>query len=94
MKNYLIIFAVALGLFSCNEAIDIEQPGRLGAEQAFQTVDDLEAGLLGAYDEFDTTPEIQFNAVFTDEVAIGFDNGGQGIGNGEYGFILNPLFFH
>ncbi|NKI31856.1 RagB/SusD family nutrient uptake outer membrane protein [Croceivirga thetidis] len=90
MKNYLIIFAVAFGLFSCNEAIDIEQPGRLGAAQAFQTVDDLEAGLLGAYDEFDTTPEIQFNAVFTDEVAIGFDNGGQGIGNGEYGFILNP----
>jgi hypothetical protein len=90
MKNYLIIFALGLSLIACNDAIDIEQPGRLGAEQAFQTVDDLELGLFGAYDEFDTTPEIQFNAVFTDELAIGFDNGGQGLGSGEYGFILNP----
>lgn len=90
MKNYLIIFAIAFSLVGCNDAIDIEQPGRLGAEQAFQTVDDLESGLLGAYNEFDSTSEIQFNAVFADEIAIGFDNGGQGIGNGEYGFILNP----
>jgi len=89
--NKLFLFALFTFLtIGCNDAIDIEQPGRLGAEQAFKTVADLQLGLLGSYGTLDVTQEIQFNAVFTDEVAIGFDNGGQGIGNGEYGFILNP----
>jgi len=91
MKNtkYLLI-CMALAFFGCDDAIEIDQPGRLDAGSAFQTVSDLNLGLLGLYNEFDTTPEIQFNAVFTDELAVGFDSGGQGIGNGEYGFILNP----
>lgn len=86
-KLWLLVLLLVLG--SCNDAIDIEQPGRLGAEQAFQTTTDLEQGILGVYNRFDVTQEIQFNAVFTDEVAIGFDSGGQGLGNGEYGFLLN-----
>lgn len=89
--NKLVLFALlTFFITGCNDAIEIDQPGRLGAEQAFQTVGDLQLGLLSSYDQFDTSTEIQFNAVFTDEVAIGFDNGGQGIGNGEYGFIINP----
>lgn len=87
--KYIFLLALTT-IFSCNDAIDINQPGRLGAEQAFQTVSDLNLGLLGVYDRVDVTPEIQFNSVFTDQIAIGFDNGGQGLGNGEYGFILNP----
>lgn len=82
----LLTFFIA----GCNDAIDIDQPGRLGAEQAFKTVADLQLGLFGAYDQFDTSTEIQFSAVFTDEISIGFDNGGQGLGDGSYGFILNP----
>lgn len=89
--NKLVLFALlTFFMIGCNDAIEIDQPGRLGAEQAFKTVADLQLGLLSSYDQFDTSPEIQFNAVFTDECAIGFDNGGQGIGNGEYGFIINP----
>ncbi len=88
-KIFLYVL-LAVFISGCEDAIDIEQPGRLGAEQAFQTVADLQLGLLGAYGFIDSSQEIQFNAVFTDEVAIGFDNGGQGLGNGEYGFILNP----
>jgi len=88
--NKLFVLLLSVAFIGCNDAIDIEQPGRLGAAQAFQTVSDLQLGLLGAYDGLDTTPEIQFNAIFTDELAIGFDNGGQGLGSGEYGFILNP----
>ena len=92
MEMQKIIF---IGLFigiisSCNDAIDIEQPGRLPVEVALETVDDLESGLLGLYALYDTTQEIQFNSVFADEVSISFDNGGQGILNGEYGFVLNP----
>ena len=92
MKTLRLLFIVLfIGIISsCNDAIDIEQPGRLPAEVAFQSVEDLESGLLGLYAFYDTSQEIQFNSVFADEVAIGFDNGGQGLGNGEYGFVLNP----
>jgi len=91
MKNIILtLLGFTLVLASCENAIDIEQPGRLGASQTFETVDDLELGVLGVYDQFDYTPAIQFNSVFTDQVSIGFDNGGQGLGDGEYGFRLNP----
>lgn len=86
-KLWLLVVLIATG--ACNDAIDIEQPGRLGAEQAFQSTTDLEQGILGVYNNFDVTQEIQFNAVFADEISIGFDNGGQGLGSGEYGFVLN-----
>ncbi len=89
IKNIISVFICAIALWSCNDAIDIEQPGRLGPEQAFQNVEDLNSGILGVYNIYDTSPEVQFNAVFTDELSIGFDNGGQGLGNGEYGFLLN-----
>ncbi len=92
MKNINKIFLFVLTTFffiGCKNATDIDQVGRLGAEQAFQTVSDLQLGLLGAYDQFDTTPEIQFNAMFTDELSIGFDNGGQGLSDGSWGFVLN-----
>jgi hypothetical protein len=85
-----LLFTLTMVLWSCNDAIDIEQPGRLGADQAFSTTADLEQGIFGVYAFIDTSSEIQFNSVFTDEISIGFDNGGQGLGNGEYGFILNP----
>jgi len=93
MKNLNKLYLLAFFIFSligCNDAIDIEQPGRLGAEQAFKTVSDLQLGLLSSYDQFDLTPQIQFNSLFTDELSIGFDNGGQGLSDGSYGFVLNP----
>lgn len=79
MKNiYKIIYAfLIISIVSCNDAIDIEQPGRLGAESAFQSVADLNSGLLGAYNFLDTTAEIGFTAAFTDETFRGRDNGGQ-----------------
>lgn len=89
-KNIYALSLLAVVAVACNDVIDIEQPGRLGASQAFAKVSDLKLGLLGAYAVFDHTSEIQFNALFTDELSIGFDNGGQGIGNGGYAFVLNP----
>ncbi len=92
MKNIkkLVLLAFLITAGACNDAIDIQQPGRLPADVAFQNVADLQDGLIGLYALYDTTSEIQFNSVFTDEISIGFDNGGQGLGNGEYGFVLNP----
>ena len=87
LKNLFLIFGVFAGLVACNDAIEIDQPGRLDADAAFQTVADLEAGLFGVYDQFDLSPDIAFQSIFTDELSIGFDNGGQGLA--DYGFVLN-----
>jgi hypothetical protein len=90
MKHFkitLLIIGIISGLTSCNDAIEIEQKGRLDAEAAFQSVDDLVSGLYGVYDRFDITPDIAFQSVFTDELAIGFENAGQGLA--DYAFVLN-----
>jgi len=89
MKNiYKLIFAcLIISFVGCNDAIEIEQPGRLGAENAFQSVSDLRAGLLGAYDYLDTTYEMGFTAAFTDESFKGRDNGGQN--NNTSNFNIN-----
>ena len=87
LKNLFLIFGVFAGLVACNDAIEIDQPGRLDADAAFQTVDDLRDGLFGVYDQFDLSPDIAFQSIFTDELSIGFDNGGQGLA--DYGFVLN-----
>jgi len=70
MKKNLKLFLVAsVGLlFSCNDAIDIVQPGRLSADAAFQSLADLESGLLGTLATLDNAGQMQFNAVFTDEL--------------------------
>ena len=39
------------------------------------------------YDQWDLTPEIALSANFSDEIAIGFDSGGQGVA--LYDFVLN-----
>lgn len=81
MKKYLkIIFILALGISfqRCDNAIDIDQPGRLTDDVAFQTLDDLQTGIIGVYTNYDLTPEIAFAAQYTDEIAEGFAGGGQG----------------
>jgi hypothetical protein len=80
MKLYKNIILGALAVFavSCEDAIDITQVGLLDADAALQTTTDLQDALFGAYNRLDTSPEIHFNAVFTDEIRIGYSNGGQG----------------
>lgn len=90
-KINFIIFALFVSLFSssCEDAIDIVQPGELTPAVAFQTVEDLQLGLNGVYSSINGEAPIAFSTVFTDEVAIGFANGGQGLNGGEYVFNLN-----
>ncbi|QBA64925.1 RagB/SusD family nutrient uptake outer membrane protein [Muriicola soli] len=90
MKNYkklFYLFGLVTVLVACNDAIDIDQPGRLDADAAFENVADLQAGLFGVYANYDLSGEIAFSSIFTDELSIGFDNGGQGLA--DYGFVLN-----
>ncbi|MFD2566323.1 RagB/SusD family nutrient uptake outer membrane protein [Pseudotenacibaculum haliotis] len=88
MKKLLSILTLSLFVFtSCNDVIDIEQPGTLLAENAFKTVEDLQLGVLGIYNRIDNTRQIRINSVFSDETAIGNDSGGQN--SAEYSFVLN-----
>jgi len=89
MKNFnkFLIVGLLVTLMGCNDAIEIRQPGRLDAENAFKTTNDLNSGLLAVYDDWDLTPEISLSANFTDEIAIGFDSGGQGFA--LYDFVMN-----
>lgn len=81
MKNIKLIIGLALAIsfISCEDAYKIDQPGRLTADAAYQTVEDLELGLNGMYNGMDLTPEIAFSSYFTDETSIGESNGGQAL---------------
>lgn len=87
-NKFLTILAVASLVIGCQDAIDIRQPGILDANAAFASVSDLNDGLQAVYSRLDVTPEIHHASVFTDEIRIGYDNGGQGIS--LYNFNLNP----
>ncbi len=90
-KNILYIFAFILmvtTLNSCQDAIEIEQPGLLVSENAIRSVDDLELNINAIYGMLDNSSEIRFNALYTDEVFTGKENGGQG--QEELSLILNP----
>ncbi|MGM0635560.1 MAG: RagB/SusD family nutrient uptake outer membrane protein [Bacteroidota bacterium] len=91
MKRYILLLSVVMASMtftSCDDAIDIEQPGLLLEEDAFNSVDDLELNLSYLMGEFNHTAQIEHAAVWTDEVGIGFGNGGQGLG-GSYLFQMN-----
>lgn len=78
-KIFIGIFAFAL-ITSCEDAYNITQDGEVNDEAAFKTVADLNSYLKGAvYPNISITSEIVFTSVFTDEVGIGPNNGGQEI---------------
>lgn len=81
MKKIKYIFlAIGSLLFisSCSDALDIVQEGEVYREDAFKTVTDLRNYLNGdVYSRINTTNEIAFTTIFTDEVGIGPSNGGQ-----------------
>ncbi len=85
--NLILVFLLLTVVVSCNNAIDIQQPGTLGSENAFKTVENLRSGLLGAYNFLDTASEIGFSAAFTDESFRGRESGGQN--NNELNFNIN-----
>lgn len=93
MKKYIGLSALLLAgvsFTSCEQdLLDPFTPGAQTEEVAFQRPLDLVYLMNSAYAILTPTSEIEFNAVFTDEVSIGFANGGQGLDD-NYAFILNP----
>lgn len=80
IKSILFLGLVALSFASCTDALEIVQDGEVYRQDAFKTVADLRNYITGdIYRRVDNTSEIDLTTVFTDEVGIGPDNGGQGI---------------
>jgi len=87
IKSLLTIVLSLLLTVSCDDAIDIVQDGELPIDLNNET--DLAQYLRGQiYKNLDASSEISLTAVFTDEVSIGVDNGGQDIS--LHRFFLNP----
>jgi hypothetical protein len=85
LKNYVLVF-IALVLGSCNDATEIVQDGEFSEAAVFRTVDDMNLVLNAVYQQLNYEESIAFSTVFTDEVGIGYANGGQNLD--DYRFIL------
>lgn len=86
IKSLLTIVLALVLTVSCDDAIDIIQDGELPMDLNNEA--DLEQYLKGQiYANVDASSEIALTAVFTDEVSIGVDNGGQDIS--LHRFFLN-----
>ncbi len=70
--------SAAFTLSSCQDALDIRQPGELQDFEVYTSVANLNEVLNGSvYAQLDPIDEIYFTAVFTDEVKPGSGSGGQ-----------------
>jgi hypothetical protein len=90
MKKIFILSILAMGVFaSCNnDLLEPFTPGSLTEEVAITNSTDLQRLMNSTYGLLTNRQDIIFSSVFTDEVGIGFANGGQGI-NDDYVFFLN-----
>jgi hypothetical protein len=95
--NYIKIFSflcLSIAYLGCQDAIEIEQDGFLGPDNAYNTVEDLQSGLNGVYARYlpdsggnGTGGEIYHSSVFTDEIKSGIASNGQG--SQLYDFIID-----
>jgi starch-binding outer membrane protein, SusD/RagB family len=68
-KSLILVFL--LNLVSCNDTLDIVQPGELNDAKLFTSVANMQLFLNEAYDRFTTQNEIVASSLLSDEVAIG-----------------------
>jgi hypothetical protein len=83
----IILFTAFSGINSCKDSYEIVQDGEFSESATFQTVNDMQKFINNTYDRLDVSNEITFTSIFTDELGIGSQNGGQNIG--LYNFVLN-----
>jgi hypothetical protein len=83
----VILFTAFSGVNSCKDAYEIIQDGEFDESATFQTVNDMQKFINNTYDRVDVSNEIAITSIFTDELGIGSQNGGQNIS--LYNFVLN-----
>ncbi len=87
-KIFLLFLAMTLSV-SCDDGLlEPFTPGSLTGDVAITTSADLQSVMNSAYNLLTDRSDVVFTSVFTDEVGIGFANGGQGT-SGDYIFFLN-----
>lgn len=91
--NKNILKAIILGGFmltSCNnELLNPYTPGSLTEDVAITSINDMQLLLNSSYAAINSRAQSEFVSIFTDEVGIGFANGGQGISD-DYIFQMTP----
>lgn len=84
--SLIILLNTVFIVNSCRDAYEIIQDGEFNESATFQTVNDMQKFLNNTYDRVDISNEIAFTAIFTDELGIGSQNGGQNVS--LYNFVL------
>ena len=88
MKKIYGLMLLSLSLFvSCDDQLEPFTPGSLTEEVAITKSSDLTKLLNSSMNLMTNRAEYVFSSIFTDEAALGFNNGGQGK-NLEYVFLL------
>src|SRR5690554_3892951 len=88
-KHILSILSILALTVSCQDAYEIDQPGYVTEEsQVFTNNASIQRGINALYNTISTQTEIEFGSIFTDEVGLGYQNGGQGINDGSFNFVL------
>lgn len=77
--SIVILLATIPVINSCRDAYEIVQDGEFGEAATFQSVNDMQKFLNNTYDRVDISNEIGISSVFTDELGIGSQNGGQNV---------------
>jgi hypothetical protein len=88
MKKIYGLLILSLSLFvSCDNELEPFTPGSLTEEVAITKSSDLTRLMSSGMNIMTNRAEYVFSSVFTDEAAMGFNNGGQGIRQ-EYVFLI------
>lgn len=89
-KSFLTILGACALLIGCQDAYEIDQPGLITEEsQVFKDASTVNRGVLAIYKRLVPENDVKFQTVFTDEVGLGHQNGGAGINDGSYNFVLD-----
>lgn len=91
-RIYSLLLIGFLFFVSCDEQLEPFTPGALTESLAFTRTSDLTRMLNSSMQNMTNREEYAFTSVFTDEVGMGFNNGGQGL-RLEYVFLLRPIDF-
>lgn len=79
-KIFLLVLAGGILATSCKKELNQQNPQAFGDDNAFQTIQHVELGVNGAYGRMSTYGNDIFkNALTSDEVKIGPQNGGSGL---------------
>jgi len=94
MKKLLIYISIlAIGFNSCSdEVLEPFTPGAITEDVAIQTSTDIQRLINSSMNILTNRNEYVFSSIFTDEAALGSNNGGQGRtgSDGYFVFALNP----